>query len=154
MHVVFPHGDEVSGTNDERLQPVIVLEDTSNGSGHECLAQSHHIADEHAVAFIQVMRRYLDRSGLEVEQPVTEHLGNSELGKTGAGLVGEVVGHLQVDVVGRYQRLPRPALFDDLDQLLRNVHTVAIVPPVLEPLLELESGVVVEHVHVQLALAR
>ena len=103
-------------------------------------------------ALIQVMGRYLDRLRLEVEQPVAEHLGNPELGKTGAGFVREVVGHLEVDVVGRYQRLPRPALFDDLKQLVCDVNAEAVGPPVLEPPLELESGIVVEHVHVQLAL--
>ena len=67
--------------------------------------------------------------------------------------MGEVVRHLEIDVVGRYQRFSRPTLFDDLDQLVGDVHTVAVVPSILEPLLELESGIVVEHVHVQLALS-
>ena len=133
-------------------KPVVVLEDASDGGSHQGLAKSHHVADEHAVALVQVMGRYLDSSGLEVEQPVAEHLGNPELGETGAGFVREVVGHLEVDVVGRYQRFPRPTLFNDLKQLVRDVNAEAVVPPVLEPLLELESGVVVENVHVQLAL--
>ena len=100
------------------------------------------------------MSRYLDRSSLEVEEPVAEHLGNPELGKPGAGFVGEVVGHFQVDVVRRYQRLPRPALFDDLEQFVRDVDAEPVVPPVLEPFRELERSVVVENVHVQLALCR
>ena len=58
---------------------VVVLEDSSHGSRHESFAKSHHVPDEHAVALVQVMGCYLDRRRLEVEQPVSEHLGNPEL---------------------------------------------------------------------------
>ena len=68
--------------------------------------------------------------------------------------MGEVVGHLEVDVVGRYQRFPCPAIFNDLKQFVRDVDAEALIPSVFKPPLELESGVVVEHVHVQLALSR
>ena len=152
IHVVFPHGDEVLGADDERFQPVVILEDASDGGSHECLAKSHDIPDKHAVALVQVMGRYLDGCCLEVEQPVAEHLGNPELGETRARLVREVIGHLEVDVVGRYQCFTCPTVLDGLKQFVCDVSAEVVGPPVLEPLLELESGVVVEHVHVQLAL--
>ena len=78
-------------------------------------------------ALVQVMGRYLDRSGLKVEQAVTKDLGNPELGKAGASFVGEVVGHLEVDVVGRYQCLPRPAILDDLEQFVCDVDAEPVV---------------------------
>ena len=55
---------------------------------------------------------------------------------------------------GRDGRLARPALLDDLDQLVGDVDRPAIVPAIFEPALELVAGVVVEHVDVQLALRR
>ena len=55
-------------------------------------------------------------------------------------------------MVGRDQSLARPAFLDDLDQFLSDVDAEPIVPPVLEPFLQFESGIVVEHVDVQLAL--
>ena len=79
-------------------------------------------------------------------------LGILNSARPARGFVGEVVGHLEVDVVGRNQGLPRPTLLDDAEKLAGDVDAEAVVPPVLEPPLELEGGVVVEHVHVQLAL--
>ena len=80
-----------------------------DGGGHESLSESHHVADEHAVALVQMVSGNLDRSGLEVEQAVPEHLRDPELSEARAGLVREVVGHLEVDVVRRNQGLPAPS---------------------------------------------
>ena len=57
-------------------------------------------------------------------------------------------------MIGRDQSFARPTLLDNRDQFLGNVNTETVLPPVFEPLLELECGVVVENVHVQLALSR
>ena len=80
-------------------KPVVVLEDTGDGCGHQGLSESHHIADEYAIALVQMMSSDLDRRGLEVEQAFAEHLGNPEFGEAGASFVGQVVGHLEVNVV-------------------------------------------------------
>ena len=74
--------------------------------------------------------------------------------KPDPGLLGQVVGHLQIDVVGRDELLACPALVDDVDQFLGDVDAPAVVPAVLEPLGQLLAGVMVDHVDVQLALLR
>ena len=90
---------------------------------------------------------------LVIEQPVAEDGGDLELVEAGAGLTREVPRHLQVDVVRRNQLLARPALLDDLRQLLGDVDAVGVVPTILEPGGELVGGVLVQHVDVQLALS-
>ena len=67
LAVVLPHGHKVLRANDERFQVVVVLKDTGDGGRHEGLAQTDHVADEHAVAFVQMMGRDLDRGDLEIE---------------------------------------------------------------------------------------
>ena len=71
-----------------------------------------------------------------------------------ARFLREVIGHFEVDIIGRKQLFARPAFVDDLGQFLRDIEAPAIVPAVVEPRLQLLAGVVVEDIDVQLALAR
>ena len=153
VRVVLPHAHQVLRAQDQGFQSVVVLEDAGHGGGHQRLAEPHHVADQHAAAFVQMVRGDLYCRGLKLEQPVAEVPRDPELGQAGARLVREVIRHLEIDVVGRDQIVARPALFDDVDQLARDVDAVAVVPALLEPLAQLGAGVLVEHVDVQLALA-
>ncbi len=63
-----------------------------------------------------------------------------------------MVGHFDVDVVGRHGNLARPALVNELDELAGNIHTPTVVPAVVEPLFEFLGGVVVEDVNVEFTL--
>ena len=150
--VVLPHRDEVPGAEDQRLQPVVVLEHPRQRGGHEGLAQADDVADDHAAPPVQVVRGDLHGGGLEVEEPVSEVPGNAELRQPGPRLLRQVVRHLDVDVMRRDRFLPRPAPPDDRGQLVRYVDAPAVVPALLEPRRELFAGVVVEHVDVELAL--
>ena len=47
-----------------------------------------------------------------------------------------------------------PACIEDFDQFVRDVDAPLIVPTVLEPLLELLAGVLIEHIDVQFPLLR
>ena len=80
---------------------MVVLEDAGNGGRHEGLAQANHVADQHAVAFVEVVGGDLDRCDLKIEELLAEVAGNAKLGQAEAGLLGKMVGHFQVDVVGR-----------------------------------------------------
>ena len=100
MRVAFPHRYQVLRAYDQRFQSVVVLENAGDGRSHQCLAKSNHVADEDTVPFIQMMGRDFHRCRLEVEQPVTEYRGNLELSKARAGLMGELIRPLKVDVVG------------------------------------------------------
>ena len=153
VRVVFPHAHQVLRAQDQRLEPVVVLEDAGDSGGHQGLAQPHYVPDEHAAALVQMVRGNLDRRRLELEQPIAEVSWNPELGQAGAGFMREVIRHLEIDVIGRNQLAPRPTLLDDRDQFLRNVGAVAVVPAVLEPPAQLAARILVEHVDVQLALA-
>ena len=79
------------------------------------------------------MCRDLHGRDLEVEEHVSEVLRNAELGEPVARFLRQVVRHLEVDVVGCEGLLARPALLDDLDQLVGDVDAPAILPAVLEP---------------------
>ena len=95
----------------------------------------------------------LDGGGLEVEQSIAEVGGDAEFGKAGARLLGEMVGDLDVDVVGRDKLFTRPACVDDGGKLCGDVDAPAVVPAFFEPGGELAAGVMVEDVHVQFALS-
>ena len=56
-------------------------------------------------------------------------------------------------MVGRDRRLARPALIDDVRQLVGHVDAEGVLPAVVEPVLELVRGVLFEHVDVEFALA-
>ena len=70
------------------------------------------------------------------------------------GLLGQVVGHLEVNVVGR-KGFPRAQLSSMIaDQVVGNVEAPAVVPAILEPAGQLVAGVVVENIDIQLPLVR
>ena len=152
LPVVFPHRNEVLRADDQGFQPVIVLEDAGEGGCHERLSEPHDIADDDAAAAVQVMRRDLHGRRLEIKEPAAEISGNAEFGQAGSRLLGEVVGDFHVNVKRRNQLFPRPALVDDFDELIRNIHAPPVIPAVLEPLGELLAGIVVHDVDVQFAL--
>ena len=83
--------------------------DACQGGGHQRLAQADDIADQHAAALVEVVGGDLDRRRLELEQLVAEVARDAELGKPGARLLRQVVGHLDVDVVRRDQSLRAPS---------------------------------------------
>ena len=71
---------------------MVVLEDAGDSGRHQSLAQANHVADQHAVAFVQMVGGNLDGGNLEIEELLAEVAGNAELGQTEAGLLGKVVG--------------------------------------------------------------
>ncbi len=62
-----------------------------------------------AAALVEVVGGDLDGGVLELEQRVAEVARDAELGQAGARLLGQVVGHLHVDVVGRERSLRAPS---------------------------------------------
>lgn len=131
---------------------MVVLEDPCERRRHERLAEADDIAYEDAAALVEMVGGDLHRRGLEIEEAVSEVLRYAELADPGPRIAGEMVGHLQVHMVRGERLLPRPALVYDVRELLRDVHAPAVIPAILEPLGQLAGGVVVENIHVQLAL--
>ena len=152
--VVFPHIHEVLRADDERFGEMIILEYLRDGRGHQRLPKADNVADQNAAALVEMVRRYLDRGSLIVEQAIAEFRRNAKFGEPGAGFLGEVVGHLDVDVIGGNGYFPRPALFDDIDKFLCDVQAPARVPSFLEPRCEFPRGVVVEDVDIEFSLVR
>ena len=132
---------------------MVVLKDSGNGSCHQGLAETHHVADQNTTPFVQMVGGNLHGRDLEIEQHIGEIAGKTEFGEARAGLLGQMVGNFQVDVVRRRQLCPCPTLFDDLDQFLGNVPAEVIIPAFLEPLRKFLAGVLIENVDIQFALA-
>ena len=63
-----------------------------------------------------------------------------------------MVRHLHVDLVRREQFFTSPAFFDDLHQFGGDVDTPTVIPAVLKPSGQLVGSVVIQNIHVQLAL--
>ena len=101
-----------------------------------------------------MVRSDLNGLCLELEKRVSEITGNGKLRDAGLSFARQVVRHLQIDEVGRDWLFARPAFVDDFRQLGGDVQTEGVLPTVLEPLLELQTGVVVEYIQVELALLR
>ena len=153
MGVVFPHADEILGAENECFKGARrVLKHAGQRGGHEGLTEADHVAQNHTATLFQMPGRDAHGSGLEFEQVVTHVRRDRELGQAGPGFFGQVVGHLDVNVIGRRAFRPRPTFVDHLDELLGDVHAPLVAPAVLEPLLEFQGGVVVEDVHIELAL--
>ncbi len=152
MDVILPHRDQIPGAQDEGFKIEIVLEHLGQGRGHQRLAQTHHIADQHAAALVQVLGGDLDRRDLEIEQDVAEHRRNAEFGETSPRFLGQVIGHFQIDVIGRHEFFARPALVDEVGQFPGDVEAPAVAPARLEPVGQLDRGVRIEHIDIQLAL--
>jgi len=53
-----------------------------------------------------------------------------------------------IDFVGCRWLLPRPTLFDDSNQLLRDVEAEPIFPTIFEPVSEFLAGIVIKHIHI------
>ena len=60
------------------------------------------------------MRGDASRGGLKLEELVAEDRRNLEFPQAGPRVLRQVIGHLEIDVIGRNRVLPRPTLFDDV----------------------------------------
>ena len=133
LAVTLPHAYQALGANDERLYAVVILKHAGQCGTNTRLAQAHHVTDQHAMAFVEVVGGDLNSACLELHEFAFEYLGDSKFGNTLARLPRQVVGHLQVHVVGRYGLLACPALFDDMGQIVRDVHAPEVGPAVIKP---------------------
>ena len=61
---------------------MIVLVHTSQGGGHECLAEPYNIANHDAATLVQMMRRDLYGGRLEIEELVTKIFWGCEIQST------------------------------------------------------------------------
>ena len=152
VDVVLPHLDQVLGTEDEGLGVVVILKDPGQRCGHQRLAKADYIAEKHPAALVEVMGGYLHGLSLKFEKRVAEVSRDGELADAGLRLARQVVGHLQIDVVRREHLLSRPALVDNAREFGADIDAETIVPAVFKPCLELEAGIVLEDVEVELAL--
>ena len=153
--VVLPHADKVLRADDQALEGVRrVLENPAQGRRHERLAQTHDITKDNAASVLKVAGGNAHRRRLKIEQGLPEILGYVEFGKTGPGLLCKMVGHLDVDPVRRDRVGAGPALVDHLRELLCNIETPMVLPPVVKPLSELLGSIVVKDIDVQFSLRR
>ena len=152
LAVVLPHGHEVLRADDQNAHAVVVFENAREGRGHQRLAQPDDVADQHAVALVDVVCGDAHGRFLELEEAVLELARDAEFRQARPRFLRKVVGHLDIDVVGRDRRFARPAFLDDLDELFGDVDAKTVVPAALEPVGQFLRGVVIQHIDVQLAL--
>jgi hypothetical protein len=114
--MVLPHRDEIPRADDQRFKILVLLEDACHRCGHERLAESHHIADQHTDPCVQVMRSDLDGGHLEVKQFIAKVARQTKLHQTRTSFVRQVISHLEVDMVWGNRLLACPALLDNRQQ--------------------------------------
>jgi hypothetical protein len=101
-----------------------------------------------------MVRRDLDSRFLKVKKHRVQLGRDAEFGQPRARLLGEVIGHLHIDVIGRDQFGARPTLFDDLSKFGRDIEAETVIPAVVEPPGQLAGSVLFQHIDVEFALAR
>ena len=153
LRVVIPHPFKIFRTDDERLERMRrLLKDAGERRSHQRLAETDHITEYDAAAPFEVACGDAHRSRLKFQQHPA-HVGrNTERCDALARFLGEVIRHLDVNVIWRYQRRTGPAFLNDLNQLFGDVDTPAVVPAALEPGRQLHSSIFLDHIHVQLTL--
>ena len=149
---MLPHASQVGRTENERPSAFIFFEYLRHSRSHERLAQAHYITQQHASASVQVVRSQRYGLRLKVEYHALKFLGKLELSFALSRFLGEMVDHLQVDQVGSKQFLSGPTGLNEGRQLVGDVESKGVVPAVVEPMLQLAGGVLIQHIHVQFAL--
>ena len=102
------------GANDQRLNAVVIFEDTCKCCRHQCLTETNDIADHDAASLVQMMGSNLDCSLLKFEQLVAKVGRDLEFLQSCPRLLRQVIGHLDIDVVRRQDFHPCPTVVDDL----------------------------------------
>ena len=94
--VSLPHGFEVLGAHDEHAAAVSVLAQPGDSHSDKGLAQSDHVSDHHPAEPVERSGRELRGNGLMLQQRRPQ-IGRQAIGdEPVAGLLREVVGHLQI----------------------------------------------------------
>ena len=148
-----PHRLQVRRTDHERGGAHDLLVVLRHGACGDRLAEAHHVADHRAAALLQVAHGEFHCRLLEVEQLLVERRRQVVFRDALPRLAAEVVHDLQVHLVGRRPLDGRPAFVEDLDEVLRDVDRIGVVPPAVEPLGVLRVVVEVAELGVQLAVA-
>ena len=131
---------------------MVILENLGESRRHQGLSEADHIANKDTATLIEMVGGDLDGGHLVIEKAIAELGRNSELRQSSPSLLRQVVSHLEIDVIGRNRNHTRPTLLDDLDQLFGDIDAPLVIPPILEPFGQLECGIMVHHIDVQLAL--
>lgn len=153
LAILLPHFDEVLRTQDQGFHREVVLEHPRQGGRHHGFAESDDIADNDAAALVKMPCRDLYCRRLIVEQFPLKYLRQLELCKPCPRLLRQVVRHFEVDMVRRDRFFSRPRFLDHLYQIVADVQTPFIRPPILEPFRKFRRRVTVQNVDVQFALS-
>ena len=132
MVILLPHRHQVLRTDNHWSEVKIITEDPHQGARHHRLPQANDITEQHPTPLIEVTGGNLDRSLLEREEFATKVTGQRKLIQTSPRLLGQVVGHLEVDMVGAALH-PSPTLLQRDQQFPRDIDRPLIVPTVIEP---------------------
>ena len=152
--VVLPHGFEVFGANDQCFIAHVVLKHPRQRGRHDGFSQPDHVANHHAAAPVQVAGSNFDGAFLELKQLLLKARRQAKLAQSRPRFGAQVVGHVEVDVVRRNHFFARPAVFNQRGQVGRNIQRPALAPARFKPLRQFSCAQVVEHIDIQLPMAR
>ena len=95
---------------------MVILKDLREGGGHERFAKANHVANQDAIALVEMMSGDLYGGGLILEQLVPELRRDTKLRKAVSRFPSQMISDLNVNVIRRNDLLARPTLLDDLDE--------------------------------------
>src|ERR1039458_2955907 len=148
LPIVLLHGHEILGAQNQGFEILFVFEHAGERGSHQRLAETDNVTQQDTAAPGDVPRGELDRSYLKGEEFGTEGLRYAKLDEALTGILAEVVGDLNVNVIWRYRSLSCPALVDDAGEFLRDVKAPDVIPALLEPSSQFAARITVHYVDV------
>ena len=99
----------------------LIRQDSRKCRRHKGLAEPNNVGEQNTSAFLHMMCRDLYCLFLELEELVAEVFGNAVANDAISRFLGEMVGHLDIDVVWRDWLWASPALVENVGNLSRDV---------------------------------
>jgi len=99
-----------------------------------------------------MMGSNFDGGDLVVKQLILEDGRDAKVLQPGTRLLREMIGHLEVDVVGWGHLVARPAFIDNLGKFVGDIQAPALVPALVKPALQFLARITVQHINVEFAL--
>ena len=128
------------------------MENTSERGRHQGFAEADDVAEYDTAAFFQMTCGDANGGGLKFQQGAAHIRRDGEFGQTGAGFLGQVISHLDINMIRRGTFRSRPTFVNHLNEFLGDVNAPAVFPAILEPVRQFLRRVMVEHVYVKFAL--
>src|ERR1039458_6984747 len=150
--IVLPHGDEVLRAENQGFKILFVFGHPGERGCHQRLAKADNVTYKDTAAPSHVPRGELNGGDLKSEELGPKGLRYAKLNEALTGVLAEVVGDLDVDVIRRHLGLSCPALVDDAGELAGDVEAPDVIPALFEPGGQFATRIAIHYVDIQLSL--